>query len=309
MGDGKNSKKLTEDRKGKIETIVNDKTSTVEELMKRIKTMENKVKFQAFGKTRKNTGQNKVKETKECTECRWLEGGPQSAGELVTQGSTDRLEGGARTVRNLEGMVSSGGLGEGPRPADELDNVDSTSKLGEVPNHAGGLDDPLRSGWLGEGRHNDRELDSETTVGMIGGESLTSRETCSLTRTGDVVKGFQPTTGLDEVSKRGLERRIEPAGGLEKEKQCEKWLTEEEKSEKLMKSQWKKTEDIVNEIKNSTKVRLARIFKMKDEIMGGKKTGQEPAAMKDPETGDIDMKPGKLQFEKRRNLNFENHKN
>ena len=98
--------------------------------MKRIKTIENKVKFQAFGKTRKNRGQNKVKDSKECTDCRGMEGGPQSAGELVTQCGTEGLEiVSDRSARNLDGMGSSGGLGEGFQPADELDNMDRASKM------------------------------------------------------------------------------------------------------------------------------------------------------------------------------------
>ena len=216
--------------------------------------MENKVKFQAFGKMRKNCGQNEVKDSKECTECRGMEGGPQSAGELVTQCGTEGLEiVSDRSARNLDGMGSSGGLGEGFQPADELDNMDRASKMVtrlpgyqvEVRNHAGGLDDPLRSGLQKE-----REIYCETSGRSLRGESSTSRKRCNLARTEGVVKGLQSTTGLDEVSKRGLESNIKPAGRLEKGKRCEKCLTEEEK---LMKSQSEKTEDMVNEIMNSTK--------------------------------------------------------
>ena len=56
--------RLTEANKDKFEAVVEDQTITVEEIMKRINAIDKKIKFQAFGKTRKTSkkfGGNKSK--------------------------------------------------------------------------------------------------------------------------------------------------------------------------------------------------------------------------------------------------------
>ena len=44
----------------------------------------------------------------------------------------------------------------------------------------------------------------------------------------------------------------------------------------------KKLEDEVNKIKKAVHGQLARVFKMRKNITGGKKQGQEPSAIRDP---------------------------
>ena len=60
-----------------------------------------------------------------------------------------------------------------------------------------------------------------------------------------------------------------------------------EKDKELLKEQNSKVEDEVNEIKKASHGQLARVFKMRKKITGGKKQGQEPSAIRDPETGDL----------------------
>ena len=48
--------KLTEANKDKVDDVVSDKTTTIEEKMKMFNTIDRKVKFQSFGKTRKTSG-------------------------------------------------------------------------------------------------------------------------------------------------------------------------------------------------------------------------------------------------------------
>ena len=57
--------------------------------------------------------------------------------------------------------------------------------------------------------------------------------------------------------------------------------------EELLLKQSEALEVEVNEIKKTGAGRIARIFKLKLKIVGGKKARQEPTAIKDPETGDL----------------------
>ena len=56
---------------------------------------------------------------------------------------------------------------------------------------------------------------------------------------------------------------------------------------KVLQTQSKRLEDEINEIKKTGVSRMTRVFKMKQKIVGNRKVGQEPSAIKDPETGDL----------------------
>ena len=82
---------------------------------------------------------------------------------------------------------------------------------------------------------------------------------------------------------------------------CIDCTTQEEKDEVLLKEQGEKLEKEINEIKLQGKGRLTRIFKMKQEVLGSRKTSQEPLAIRDPASGDLlvsnaDIKRTTLQY-------------
>ena len=82
---------------------------------------------------------------------------------------------------------------------------------------------------------------------------------------------------------------------------CIDCTTQEEKDEVLLKEQGDKLEKEINEIKLQGKGRLTRIFKMKQKVLGSKKTSQEPSAIRDPASGDLlvsnaDIKRTTLQY-------------
>ena len=355
-------KELTEVANVRVQTVLDDENATVEECMKKIKAIENKVKFQAFGKTRKTTGKNKVKESKDCTICRGLEAGPQGAQGMVCQGSlvdsAGGLEGGLQPAEGLdvqaslmgiqeelhpeaiyrgirqesgapntkqlnivgstpglvgvlqpaeglEGEANSRRLAGRLRPTEELDSEARARgmRICREATHARQQDDKMSTRWLGGGLQPAEGLDVQESLIRLEEEHLPAvkRDSEGKYREMTPGRGTSPTKQMDDVVStpgqggglkpaEGLEGQAssrKPAGGMKVVKQCEKCSTDEEKSEKLMTAQSKKCEDIVNEIKNTTKVRLGRIFKLKDEIMGGKKSGQEPTAMKDPDTGEL----------------------
>ena len=65
--------------------------------------------------------------------------------------------------------------------------------------------------------------------------------------------------------------------------------------------QSKRLEDEINDIKKTGAGRMLRIFKLKQKIVGSRRVGQEPSAIKDPETGDLlvsseDIKKASLNY-------------
>ena len=82
---------------------------------------------------------------------------------------------------------------------------------------------------------------------------------------------------------------------------CDGCYTQAEEDEVLLKEQGDKLEKEINQIKAQGKGRLTRIFRMKQKVLGGKKVGQEPSAVRDPSTGDLmvsssDIKRTTLQY-------------
>ena len=75
-----------------------------------------------------------------------------------------------------------------------------------------------------------------------------------------------------------------PAQGLDGETKCD---CGEVKAAQLLAKQGQKLEDEINTIKAEKTTRLGRIFKMKENLLGGKKVGQEPSAVRDPETEEL----------------------
>ena len=75
-----------------------------------------------------------------------------------------------------------------------------------------------------------------------------------------------------------------PAQGLDDEANCE---CSEVNAARLLAEQGQKLEEEINVIKTENKTKLGRIFKMKENILGGKKVGLEPCAVRDPETEDL----------------------
>ena len=70
-----------------VESIIEDGDISVDECMKKIDNLNNKVKFTAFGKTRKTQAKKKLQTKRICSECQGLEGGPESAKRLDQQRS------------------------------------------------------------------------------------------------------------------------------------------------------------------------------------------------------------------------------
>ena len=55
----------------------------------------------------------------------------------------------------------------------------------------------------------------------------------------------------------------------------------------ILQSQSKRLEDEINDIKKTGAGRTTRIFRLKQKIVGNRKVGQEPTAIKDPDSGDL----------------------
>ena len=55
----------------------------------------------------------------------------------------------------------------------------------------------------------------------------------------------------------------------------------------LIKRQSKKIEDEIVKLTSEKRGKVINIFKMKENIMGPKKGGQDPTAIRDPETGEL----------------------
>ena len=70
-----------------------------------------------------------------------------------------------------------------------------------------------------------------------------------------------------------------------KEKKCTE--TVEKHKELLQEQNKKKVDSEINEIKKASHGQLTRVFKMRNKITGGKKQGQEPSAIRDPETENL----------------------
>ena len=70
-----------------LERIVEDDHISIDECMRKIDNLNNKVKFTAFGKTRITQAKKKLITKRVCSECHRLEGGPESAKELDQQRS------------------------------------------------------------------------------------------------------------------------------------------------------------------------------------------------------------------------------
>ena len=68
---------------------------------------------------------------------------------------------------------------------------------------------------------------------------------------------------------------------------CIQCKSTETMMEELLMKQSQALEDEVNEIKKTGAGRIARVFKLKLKIVGNQKVGQEPTAIRDPETGDL----------------------
>ena len=79
-----------------------------------------------------------------------------------------------------------------------------------------------------------------------------------------------------------------PSQGMDKHKrECASCNSEELRRQEILQTQSKRPEDEINNVKKTGVGRMARVFKLKQMIVGNKKAGQEPAAIKDPETGDM----------------------
>ena len=96
--------------------------------------------------------------------------------------------------------------------------------------------------------------------------------------------------GMDDEVIREVPVRLEeatiPASRLVSQS-CVSCKSEEVRLNEVLQLQSKRLEDEINDIKKTASGRMTRIFKLKQKIVGNKKAGQEPTAIKDPETGDV----------------------
>ena len=67
-----------------------------------------------------------------------------------------------------------------------------------------------------------------------------------------------------------------------------------ENDDDILKEQNRKIEDEINEIKRASHGQLTRVFNMRKKISGGKKQGQEPSAIRDPETDELIVESSKI---------------
>ena len=109
---------------------------------------------------------------------------------------------------------------------------------------------------------------------------------------------ISPASGLESQQSGGLGEAEKSATRLDI---CIDCTTQVEKDEILLKEQGDKLEKEINEIKLQGRGRLTRIFKMKQKVLGSKKTSQEPSAIRDPASGDLlvasaDIKRSTLQY-------------
>ena len=114
--------------------------------------------------------------------------------------------------------------------------------------------------------------------------------------------------GLEAETSSTIWMEGEQAGGLGGESSsttrmgiCDECNTNEDKDEILLKKQGDKLEKEINDIKVQGKGRLTRSFRMKQKVLGGKKAGMEPSAIRDPSSGDLmvssaDIKKTTLQY-------------
>ena len=82
----------------------------------------------------------------------------------------------------------------------------------------------------------------------------------------------------------GMEEQSEDIGNAS---ECSSCKSEEQKLEEVLQTQASKLEDEINDIKKTGAGRMARVFKLKQKIVGNRKVGQEPTAIKDPKTEDL----------------------
>ena len=78
-------KKQTDKMSSKMTDIVEDDTLTIEDCMKEVDKVNNKVKFSAFGKTRKTNVRKKPSKETKCLECGRMEGMTGYARQLDTE--------------------------------------------------------------------------------------------------------------------------------------------------------------------------------------------------------------------------------
>ena len=71
------------------------------------------------------------------------------------------------------------------------------------------------------------------------------------------------------------------------QRECSSCRSEEDKLNEILQSQSKRLEDEINDIKKTGAGRTTRIFRLKQKIVGNRKVGQEPTAIKDPDSGDL----------------------
>ena len=68
---------------------------------------------------------------------------------------------------------------------------------------------------------------------------------------------------------------------------CKNCASKEDKQKEVLSRQWQTLENEINDIKKTGCGRMARVFKLKQKIVGNKKAGQKPTAISDPETDEL----------------------
>ena len=78
-------RKQSDDKAAKIQDITENNDLPIEDCMKRINSLNNKIKYAAFGKTRKTNSRKATLKHKNCPECGRLEDRPGPAKQMETQ--------------------------------------------------------------------------------------------------------------------------------------------------------------------------------------------------------------------------------
>ena len=219
--------------------------------------VNNKVKFAAFGKTRNTSAIRKQSKQlgKKCSECGGLEGRPGSARQLEAQ------------QRSQAPMSSNKLITEGrPGASDQVD------RMGGDPGAASRL--------VGQGQQEANCARLEMNTGAASG----------LDGQGQQKADFDGLEG-DAVAASGLVRKDQQEDGVAisqgLEAGCSECKSDKDLDEDVLRRQSQRMEDEINNIKKTGCGRLARIFKLKKKIVGDRKIGQEPSAIKDPDTGEL----------------------
>ena len=212
-------------------------------------------------KTRKTQPRKKTVKVSKCVECGRLEGRPGSSQGMDSQQMS------MAPMRQMEGEeISAQGMDSQQRSMAPMRQLD-----GKLVS-AQGMEAQQRS-MAPVSLYKDKATQKVAATGLEGRQDFINGGAGPDLR---LVGGKKSSPWMEEQSKI-----------VGNESNCSSCKSEEQKLDAVLQTQARKLEDEINDIKKTGAGRMVRVFKLKQKLVENRKVGQEPTAIKDPETEDL----------------------